>query len=341
MPFTQHKMTKVSLIIINYNGKDLIADCLRALKKQLFKEFEIVLIDNGSSDGSLIEIQRLLNESLIMPLVKMVSLEKNIGFARGNLEGLRHACGEYIALLNNDTEVDKGWLEELIKAMDSDPKIGICGSKMIVHGTERLDSAGDGFSKALKGFKRGEGKEAALYDKKEYVFGACAGAALYRRKMVEEIGFLDEDFFLIHEDTDLNFRAQLCGWKVFYVPTAIVYHKVRSSIGQMSDMAVYYTLRNCEFVRIKNIPLGVFIRCLPGFVIGVLMEFIYFAMKHKRLRLYFKAKMDAIRFLPGMLKKRAVIMKNKKVSNQYLLKIMTPVWQKDFLRTKIKKFLYT
>ena len=108
----------------------------------------------------------------------------------------------------------------------------------------------------------------------------------------------------------------------------------------MSDMGIYYTLRNSELVRIKNVPLAVFVKYLPEFIIGFLTEFIYFAMKHKRSRLYFKAKMDAIRMLPKMLKKRTIAMKNKKISNRYLLSIMTPVWQKDFLITKIKKFLY-
>jgi len=333
-------MTKVSLIIINYNGRDFIANCLRALEGQLLKDFEIVLIDNASTDGSLDEIETFLRGSLLSSHVKLIPLKINMGFAGGNLEGLRRANGEYIALLNNDTEPDRGWLGELVKVMDTDPKVGMCASKIIVYGSDVVDSGGDAYSTSLKGFKRGEGEKRGLFNEQEYIFGACAGAVLYRRKMIEEIGFFDEDFFLIHEDTDLNFRAQLHGWKVMYVPTAIVYHKVRSSIGKMSDIAVYYTLRNSEFVRIKNVPLGVFIRCFPEFIIGMLTEFVYFTIKHKRLRLYFKAKVDAIKILPKMLKKRTVIMKNRKVGHRDLLNVMTPVWQMDFLITKMKKFLH-
>jgi len=332
-------MTKVSLIVINYNGRDFIANCLRALEGQLLKEFEIVLIDNASTDGSLDEIETFLRGSLLSSHVKLIPLKVNMGFAGGNLEGLRNATGVYIAILNHDTEPDKEWLEELVKAMDSDSTAGICASNLIACGTNIIDSAGDAYSTFLKGFKRGEGEVASLFNRAEYVFGACAGAALYRRKVIEEIGFFDEDFFLIHEDTDLNFRAQLNGWKVLYVPTAIVHHKGRSSIGHMSDTAVYYTLRNSELVRMKNVPLAIFLRCFPELIIGMLTEFIYFAIKHKRLRLYFKAKGDAIRMLPKMLKKRAVIMKNRKVSHRDLLNVMTPLWQKDFLITKIKKFL--
>jgi hypothetical protein len=333
-------MAKVSLIVINYNGRDFVANCLRALEGQLLKNFEIVLIDNASSDGSLNEIETFLRGSSLSSHIKLIPLKMNRGFAGGNLEGLRHAHGEYIALLNNDTEPDKKWLEELVKAMDSDPKIGICASKMIVHDTQTLDSAGDGFSFSLKGFKRGEGERASSYNIKEYVFGACAGAVLYRRKMIDEIGFLDEDFFLIHEDTDLNLRAQLYGWKSLYIPTALVYHKTRSTIGRMSKTAVYYTLRNSEFVRVKNISFSLFLRLLPEFILGMVSEFIYFALKHRHPVLYFKAKIDAIRMLPGMLKKRSVNMKAKRVSNRDLTKIMTPVLEQSFLRNKLRKLIF-
>ena len=333
-------MSNVSIIVINYNGKGVIINCLRALGRQSFKDFDIVIVDNGSIDGSLYETQRFLEETSKALVAYLIPFDRNLGFAGGNLEGLRYTKSEHIALLNNDTEPNEGWLEELVTAMDNDPEVGICASKLLVHSTHSIDSAGDGFSTALRGFKRGEDERTFLYDKKETVFGACAGAALYRRKMVDEIGFLDEDFFLIHEDTDLNFRAQLNGWKILYVPTAVVHHKVRSSIGPMSDVAIYYTLRNSEFVRIKNIPLGVFVRCFLQFLIGIMTEFVYFAIKHRKLRIYLRAKIDAIKMLPKMLKKRAVIMKSRKVSNKYLVSIMTPVWQKEFLMTKIKKFLY-
>lgn len=332
-------MLKVSIIIVNYNGSGLLRDCLEALERQSFGSFEAVILDNASSDSSLYEIKKFLEETSMASRIKLISLGKNLGFAGGNIEGLKYAEGEYIALLNNDTEPDGGWLRELVEAMDNNPNVGICASKMIVHGTDIIDSAGDGFSTALRGFGEGEQQKSFLYNKKRYVFGACGGAALYRRKMIEEIDFLDEDFFLIHEDIDLNFRAQLNEWKVLYVPTAIVYHKVRSSIGHMSDLAVYYTLRNSDFVRIKNVPLAIFTRCFPEFVIGIVAEFIYFAIRHKHLRLYFRAKMDVIRMFTLMLKKRAVIMKGRKVSNKYLLSMMTPAWQKNYLLAKIKKFL--
>jgi len=333
-------MSRVSVIIVNYNGLGLIRDCLKALELQRFKNFKVVMVDNGSQDGSLLDIRRFLEESPIGSSVKLVPFERNLGFAEGNVEGLKHADGDYIALLNNDAAPDKNWLGELVMAMDSDLNVGICASKLIIYESDIIDSAGDGFSTSLKGFKRGEGEASSLFNRVEYVFGACAGAAIYRRKMIEEISFLDEDFFLIHEDTDFNFRAQLYGWKVLYVPTAMVQHKVRSSIGHMSDTEVYYALRNSELVRIKNVPLALFISCFPEFIMGMVTEFIYFAIKHKRLTSYFKAKIDAIRMLRAMLKKRKMNLPGAKVNTERLRELMTPVFERNYLRKRLKKFFF-
>lgn len=332
-------MSKLSIILINYNGGDLTVACLKSLYEQSYTDFDILLVDNGSTDGSMDVVRSFLKKSSIKNLVRIVSVGFNSGFTGGNAAGWGQAKGQYICVLNNDAAPDREWLEHLVRAMEADSAIGICASKMLVSGTNIIDSAGDGFSALLKGFKRGEGESSDKYKEQEYVFGACAGAALYRRKMLDEIGFFDEDFFLIHEDTDLNFRAQLAGWKVLYVPAAVVYHKVRSTIGHMSDTAVYYTLRNSELVRIKNIPVKLFMRYLPELVLGTIAEICYFAVKHRKLRLYIKAKIDAIRLLPEMLRKRKQIMTSMKVDTKYLYSIMTPVWNREFLSRKIRKFI--
>lgn len=328
-------MNKVSIITVNYNGKHLLKACLESLYAQTFRNFEIIVVDNNSSDGS----PQYISDSF--PHVQLIPLAKNIGFAGANVEGLKHASGTYIFLVNNDTELGKDCIRSLVSAMKSDPGIGIAATKMILHGTGTIDSAGDGYASVGRGFKRGEGSHSSSFNNPEYIFGACAGAALYRRNMLEEIGFFDEDFFLIHEDTDLNFRAQLAGWKAMYVPDAVVYHKVRSTIGHMSDTAIYYTLRNNEFVRIKNIPFGLFIRCLPEFILGTISEFIYFAIRHRKLKSYVKAKIDVLKSLQKTLRKREAIMKKiKKVDNRYLYSIMTPLWSKEFLTMKMKKLLF-
>lgn len=325
---------RVSVIVVAYNAEATVREAILSLQQQSYSDCEVVVVDNGSQDNTI----PILND--LLPGSKIIRCNVNTGFAGGNLEGLRHAGGEYVALLNADAVADPLWLQSLVETMDSQEGSGICASRIISFGSHVIDSAGDGFSSSLQGFKRGEGESPERYGKGEYVFGACACAALYRRKMIEETGFFDEDFFLIHEDTDLNFRAQLAGWKVIYVPEAVVYHKVRSSIGNMSDMAVYYTIRNRDLVRVKNVPAGTFLRCFPQLVISIIAEFIYFVVKYKRLKLYMRAKRDVLRMLPGMMKKRSLILKQRKVTSGYLKGIMTPLRERGFISSKMKKMLY-
>jgi GT2 family glycosyltransferase len=330
----------LSVIIVNYNGESLINGCLKALERQTFQDFETIIVDNNSSDKSLELIETFLNGSLMKNRSRLIALNRNLGFAGGNIEGLRYVSGRHVALLNNDTEPREDWLQSLLNAMVSDSRIGICASKLIASDNGTIDSAGDGYTRALRGFKRGEGDPPEKYDTMEYVFGACAGAALYNKAMLDEIGFFDEDFFLIHEDTDLNFRAKLAGWKAVFVPGAIVYHKVTSSIGYMSRMQVYYTVRNSEFVRIKNIPLSIFLLCLPEFVLGLISEFVFFGVRHGYLGLFLRAKGDAARLFPRMLKKRREIMKNRTMSSRLLLGELTATWNPSFVKTRFKKLIH-
>ena len=324
----------VSVIVVNYNGKDLLLSCLESLQRQTVLDLEVILVDNASQDGSLDVACKLAKK---WPSLTIYPQKNNLGFAGGCCKGLEVARGRFIALLNNDAVAHEQWLEHLVKGMEKDPNIGICASKILVFGKNIIDSAGDGYSSAGKGFKRGEGEPIDRYNHEEFVFGACAGAALYRRKMIEEIGFLDEEFFLIHEDTDLNWRAHLFGWKVLYVPKALVYHKVRSSIGHNSYASVYYTVRNNELVRMKNLPLSFFARHLFSIFLGEITMFIYFCMLQKRPKAYFKGKLDALKMIPHFLKKRRSILQKANPSPQELEAWVTSVWDKEFLKQKLLK----
>ncbi|MCX7965060.1 MAG: glycosyltransferase family 2 protein [Syntrophorhabdaceae bacterium] len=334
-------MPKVTVIIINFNAPDNTIKCIDALKSQTFKDFDVVLIDNGSDLDSINTLKIFLSERDFFDFkITFVQLNKNLGFSGGNNKALELSTGKYIALLNNDTVAEPNWLGELVSAMEMYPEVGACASKILVYDSHIIDSAGDGFLRTLKGYKRGEGKNKESYSNREFVFGACAAAALYRKEMIDEIGFLDEDFFLIHEDTDFNFRIQLAGWKVLYVPTAIVYHKVRSSIKRHSYIETFFTMRNSYLLKIKSIPLGVLFYCLPEVLLSFFLEFLYFCIKHRQVKLYFKAIGSAIVLMPKMLKKRKIILKTKKVDNKYLLGMLTPVFEKGVFRIKIRKFLY-
>jgi len=189
----------ISLIIVNWNGKPFLNECLSTLSHQTYSPYEIIVVDNGSTDGS----GDFLRQKF--PHVQLVQLTENHGFAGGNAKGLEVATGEYIALLNNDTRVEEFWLETLIQPMLDDSAIGICASKLIVNATGKLESAGDGLTTWGVGLKRGFEQDPGLYTAKGQVFGASAAACLYRREMLDAIGFLDEDFFF-----NLSVFVSLC-----------------------------------------------------------------------------------------------------------------------------------
>ncbi|MGH7232348.1 MAG: glycosyltransferase family 2 protein [Nitrospiraceae bacterium] len=323
----------ISVIVVNWNGRDLLEDCLASLCSQRYEPCELIVVDNGSTDGS----AQFIRDRF--PTVKLVALAANTGFTGGNAAGLQVSRGEFIALINNDTRAAPTWLEHLIQPMLADPRIGICASKLIIEGSWQIDSSGDGLGTGGVGFKRGTGREATQYALPEDVFGACAAAALYRNEMLDAIGFLDEDFFFNDEDADLNFRAQLAGWTCRYVPSAVVYHKVNATIGRLSDAHVYYHHRNLEFLWVKNMPAALMLRFFHHKLIQEIGGFCYICLRHGKWRTFFRAKRDALKMLPRMLKKRRSIQRHKRVPNDHIKAMLTPIfshelfWQKFALLT--------
>ena len=242
-------MPRVSVIVLNYNGAGVIDACLRTLRAQSYGDFEIVVVDNASSDGSLAIVRA------IYPEAKVMALNENLGFCRANNLAIEATESEYVALLNNDTEVEPGWLQALVDALDSDPAAGFCASRMIrIDDRKSLDSAGDIFYSHGVAAKRGEGRPAVEYATTDYVFGACAGAALYRRSLFDAVGTFDANFESMDEDVDLSFRAQLGSFKCRYVPTAIVYHHVGAAFNRVPAARVRLARRNIVTILMKNMP---------------------------------------------------------------------------------------
>ena len=207
-------IVKISVIIPNFNGQRFLKTCLDSLRKQSYQDFEVIVVDNGSTDGSIKYIAENYPEVRIIPLIK------NFGFSRAVNEGIKVSRGKYIALLNNDTEADPEWLKELYYALERNPELGFCASRMInYYHRDILDGAGDCFPRSCRPFKRAIGNEG--YNITKLVFGASAGAALYKKELFETVGYFDEDFFAYFEDVDLSLRAQLLGFKCLYVSTAI------------------------------------------------------------------------------------------------------------------------
>jgi len=224
---------KISIIIVNWNGREYLKTCLDSVFSQSYKNFKVILVDNGSTDDSLDFVKKNYSD------VEIIPLDKNYGFAKANNIGMEAALKdetvEYIALLNNDTKVEKKYLIELVKVISSDNKIGICASKMLrMDNPGILDSTGHIFPDGVGVINdRGGGEtDIGQYDDKLDVIGACAGACLYKRKMLEEIGLFDESFGSYYEDAELSWRAYKAGWKAKYVPTALVYHKRYGTSGK-------------------------------------------------------------------------------------------------------------
>jgi hypothetical protein len=324
---------RISIIVVNWNGKSLLKDCLGPLSRQQGATCELIFVDNGSSDGSVEWVRTKF------PQIKVVQLPSNQGFTGGNSAGLEAAQGEFIALLNNDTRADERCLGELILPMIRDARVGISAAKLLLDGPQVINSVGIGLTTAGVGFDRGYGEGICLYDTPERVFGACAAGVLYRRSMLEEIGFFDRDFFLYSEDVDLSFRAQIAGWKCAYVPTAIIYHKLNTTARKLSDLHVYYHTRNLEFVWVKNMPTMLMLRYLHHKIVQEFGAFCYLCLRHGKWKPFFRAKRDALKMLPAMLRKRREIQGRRRVSNAYLQSMLTSFFNKAWLRRKISQFV--
>jgi GT2 family glycosyltransferase len=242
---------RVTVVIPNWNGVRHLPECLSALSAQSMLDFEVLLVDNASSDDSAAWAREH------HPEVRILQRSENGGFAKAVNAGILAARGEYVALLNNDTAVDTGWLEALVAALDDHRDYDFAASKMILfYEPERLNAAGDVYALGrMAGKNRGFGEPVSRFCSMQRVLGACAGAALYRRALFDEVGLFDEDFFLIGEDTDFNLRCLIAGKRCLYVPGARVRHKYRASIKTEPVWAMTrLAARNEAIVAVKDLP---------------------------------------------------------------------------------------
>jgi len=241
-------MPLASIIIPNWNGIHHLPGCLDALRTQTYSQTEVILVDNGSTDGS----QAFVTEHY--PEVHLLELERNLGLTGGNNIGFDAARGEILVSLNNDTEAHPRFIEALVTALIEHPEAGMAAAKMLLFDRrDHIHSAGDGYGQDGIPFNRGVWqRDEGQFDEPGWIFGGCGGAVAYRRTMLDEIGMFDESFFMYCEDVDLNWRAQLAGWRCWYAPQAVVYHKLSATGG--GPIASYYTGRNTLWVIAKNYP---------------------------------------------------------------------------------------
>ena len=244
--------TLVSVIVLNWNSNEVVFECLDSLLRQSFRSFEIVLVDNGSTDGSLDLIRERYGS-----LITIVTNSVNLGFAEGCNIGIRASRGEFIALFNSDATAESFWLEELVKGLQSDPLVGMCASKIYLYGQNVvIDNTGQMITRDGLGRTRGRlEKDVGQYDRVSEVLCPSGCAGLYRRSMLEEIGLFDRRFFAYADDIDIGLRGRLLGLKCLYIPTAVAHHRLSTSLGPLSSFKVYLVERNRLWVLIKCFPL--------------------------------------------------------------------------------------
>ena len=309
--------TRVTVVIPNWNGERFLPTCLTSLRKQIFKDFETIVVDNGSTDRSV----ALLDQNF--PEVQVLSLGENRGFSAAVNAGIKASRAEYVTLLNNDTETEPGWLQALVRAAEDHPEAGSFASKLVDYEDRRLlDGAGDALRRSGLPYRLGHGEpDRGQYDRSGFVLSACAAAALYRRSMFDDVGLFDEDFFAYCEDGDLSMRAQLAGYRCLFVPEAVVYHMGSASTGKRSPFAVRLGTRNGLCLLVKNLPVPLVPSFLPFVVVGQLSR-LFVATLTFTLRAHLKGLAEALRLLPLMLSKRRDIQRRRQVPIGYIRQLL-------------------
>ncbi len=290
----------LTVAVLSYDGRHLLEVILPSLAAQSFRDFEVVVVDNGSRDDSV----AWLAEN--WPEVEVVSLPQNVGVTAALNVCARAGHGELVGLFNNDLELEPDCLGEMVDALRSHPEAGWAAAKLRdFDRRELLDGAGDVFTWAATGGRRGHGEpDRGQYDAPREIFGACGGAAIYRREAFARVGEFDENFFAFYEDVDWNLRAQLAGLKCRYVPTAIVYHMGSATIGRgLSDFTRYHLWRNTLWIIAKDIPAGALARHAPQLALGQLLN-LAVAIRDRKLTIWLRVWRDALRGLPRALRKR-------------------------------------
>lgn len=300
----------VSLVIVNWNGKHFLSECLDGLRKQRYISFEIIVVNNGSNDGSVPFIKSRY------PEVRIIALPQNLGFAAANNRALFGGTTEFVALLNSDVFPEPDWLERLIAAAGTHPEVAAFGSRQLCQGSpEVLDGTGDSYHMSGLAWRERHGARQQAEDLvAREIFSPCAAAALYRRQALVDAGGFDEDFFCYVEDVDLGFRLRLAGHKAMYVPDAVVHHVGSATTGgQRSDFSVYHGHRNLVWTFVKNMPGALFWLLLPMHMALNLASILWFSMRGQG-RVILKAKRDALFGIPRMWRKRRNIQANRVAS---------------------------
>ncbi len=272
-------MSRISIIIPNYNGKEYIRECLDSLKKQTFTDFDIIVVDNASPDKSADIVEEEYKD------VTLKRLPENFGFSRAVNEGLKLSTSDHVILLNSDTRADEDFVGALYRAVTKDDRIFSASAKMLqMKAPDRIDGAGDLYCAMGWAFARGKGKKSSRYTKPSRIFASCGGAAIYDRKKLDETGWFDEFHFAYLEDVDVGYRARIMGYQNVYAPDAVVYHVGSAVSGsRYNDFKIRLSARNNMYIIMKNMPTVQIILNLPFLLAGFSIKTVFFTlMGHSR-----------------------------------------------------------
>lgn len=313
-------MHKLSVVVPNWNGKDMLDGCLKSLLAQTMRA-DLVVVDNGSRDGSVEHLRANY------PQVTIIELPRNRGFAGGVNAGFQHGLAlgyKYVVLFNNDAKAEKGWLAELVGAAEAQPEAGIVASKLMHADKKRFDSTGEQFFSWGTPGPRGRGElDKGQFDVPEFVFGASGGSSLYRTKMLRHVGLFDEDFFAYYEDADLSFRAQLAGWKVYYQPSAVVYHEINATSARIHGLHAYHMSKNMPLLVWKNVPGRLLLPMLLRF--SILYSVVLLGLIRQGKGVYaMKGMLVALVLLPKKIYERFGIQHRRRVPVAYIKSLITP-----------------
>lgn len=267
---------KSTVIIPNFNGMKFIENCMKALERETSTIYHICVVDNGSTDGS----REWVEENC--PNVQVIALPENTGFCGAVNAGIKASKTPYVILLNNDTEVEYGFVKELETALEREKKSFSVSAKMVdMYDNNILDGAGDLYCALGWAFALGKGKAVkGNYEKPQEIFSACGGAVIYRKEILDEIGIFDQNHFAYLEDCDLGYRAQIFGYRNFYAPEAVVKHAGSGVSGSRhNEFKVNLSSRNSVYLIYKNMPFLQIIFNLPFLIPGFLVKYLFFMKK--------------------------------------------------------------
>ncbi len=311
---------KVSVIIPNWNGEKLLEDCLLSLNKQTFKEFEVILVDNSSTDNS---IKKAFN---LLPEIRILKLNKNFGFAKAINKGALKSKGEYLIFLNNDTELGEKFIENLVEYANV-YKDTISFNPKILNFFERkkIDGLGIDINEVGQARSLGWGEtDYGQFENPVYIFGATGGASLFRKKEFLKLGLFDEDYFMYSEEVDFAFRAQFLGFKSMYSPKAICYHKHKATSGKNLGLIEYWQFKNMMMSIIKDFPSDVLFRNNTWLkIIFVFFHTIYYQIKNGYILASLKTFFWLLFNLPILLNKRKKVQETTKVDMKYIESFFT------------------